>query len=279
MGSIGNAPYFRQPDRIVFDVLTGYTIEKRWSGRADNLLTDAFDPSGLGVGGQRVDYQAVGPKADVTVTFRNVDAAGNPGTPATTFDLRTETTNLSLFKHPSYSFLSPYVVKTILTELKGSTDYPASFNAIVDVASPGGGHYGTGTGGGTDPAAATAAIDAFNLLLSGDEYYLNAQSYVLSRTLTAEYGFTFVGIAGANADDGKLFSSSGLSTYLGSALPFTIPVLSAIPDAGSNSLLLAFGWLKRGGELVAIAGGRSQFTETWQAGRWSKLVYAISSYG
>lgn len=269
MRSIGNQTYYAQPVRLYTDVLNGNVVESSWVGRADYLLADFLI---LATGGQQAEYTSDGTRGEVRVRYGNVPLDGNPEVPTVAFSMRTEEINQSIFKHPRFSALTFSVVKAIQDEIGGggheiSSDndtaagYAGSFARIRNAAAL----------ASNDP---DLALEAYRLMLAGDEHYLVTQSYTLTMTRTSSRGFDLPLIF---ADDGKLFSSNGLANYTATVLPFLIPQLNTLTS--SQALQLVFAWRKRGTDVQDLTNGNVQVSEQWQSARWSLLLYSIASWG
>ncbi len=259
--SEGDAPYFEQPIRWRLDSVNGNQLERRWEGRADQLLDD-FEA--LATGAQQAEYSATGARGEVVTRYGNVPGDGSVEVPTVAFTMRTEEISQSIFNHPKFSDLGPTAVKIVRD---GAADFKG-YQVTADLLDA---YYSEGAG---DPFRYALAIEAFNLLIHGDDNYLVTQSYTLSMTRTSSFGFPLSLIF---ADDGKLFSSSGLSAYTATTLPFQVPQLNTLSSA--EALQLVFAWRKRGTDVQSLPNGNVQVTEQWQSARWSLLLYYISSWG
>ncbi len=256
MKHIGDQYFYEQPVRIKFNRTTGLTFERKWEGRADALQANLI---GINIGAQSSDFSADGCKGTVVAQFGNNAQDGSVEVPTTSLTLRTEEISQSIFKHPNFSGIPIELVKLIQSEHGSTKTYSESVTAIkllCDVlAQP------------YDPS-----LVAFGLLTAGDENYLVAQTYVLTMNRTTSAGFRLPLVFG---NDGRLFTTTGLSNYIASSLPWAIPAFNSF--ATSEALRYVYGWRKRGSDVNILPNGNSQLSEQWQSNRWSLYLYDPAS--
>jgi hypothetical protein len=256
MKHAGDQPFYEQIPRVKWDVATGYQVERRWEGRADIL---GFGFPQFTIGAQQAEFSSEGCKGTVVSRYGAAPFDGSTEQPTVSFSLRCEEISQSIFKHPSFSGLPMAVQKAITTEHGSGNTYDDSITRIGFLASK-------------LQASIDAAIVAFDLLTAGDENYLVAQTYVLTMNRTASRLFNLPAVF---FNDGKLFTTTQLGAYIGSTLPWAVPVFNNF--ATSEALRYVYGWRKRGSDFNYLPNGNSQLQEQWQSSRWSLRLYDPAS--
>ncbi len=252
MKQIGDQPFYEQVPSIKWDVKTGYTFERKWIGRSDIL---SFGFPGFIQGGQQADFNAEGVKGTVVTRYGNAHWDGSTEVPTISLTLRCEEISQSIFKHPNFSGIPIELVKLIQSEHSSTNLHSKSIAAIkllCDVLDQ----------------PEEPSVVAFDLLTAGDENYLVSQTYVLTMNRTASAAFLLPLVF---ANDGKLFTTTQLTTYVASTLPWAVPAFNSFTT--SEALRYVYGWRKRGSDVNILPNGNQQLSEQWQSNRWSLYLY------
>jgi len=259
------SPILEQPVALTFDRQTGSIITRRWRGLSNAVLAEASIQSQFC---DNLQFESTGAAASLSARYGGPQDGSSEVLSPAQFEIRGEEITQSIWKHLDYSGVPMSIQKATRVAAESDNIESESLANILHACA-----LAYPVDNDAKGIAYEKAHKIYKLLVDGTENYLVDQSYVFIRSRTGSRNYQAV-LEFVN--DGKIWSTGQVASYVGDPAPFNVPSLPAL--ANSEDLLLAFGWRKRPTDVTKIANGNQQITESWQAARWTMLLYRVAVF-